>query len=84
MKLIDIQRHFFRIKGDENVYFCIEAETRTDLNVKAVNYIQANNDGTLPFGWETLQTRRITGEQLKNIIIDEGDLGMAYVLLVLD
>jgi len=31
MKLIDIQRHFFRIKGDENVYFCTEAETRTDL-----------------------------------------------------
>lgn len=38
MKLIDIQRHFFRLRGDKNVYFCTEAETTANLNNLEINY----------------------------------------------
>lgn len=76
MKLIEIQRHFFKLKEDKNVYFCVEAESR-NMNVVAVNYIRANKDFTLPENWEEQTTKRISGSDLKKIQV-EGGLGMAY------
>lgn len=40
MKLIDIQRHFFRIRGNDGLFFCTEAEHDFNLNVKAVHFIR--------------------------------------------
>lgn len=76
MKLIEIQRHFFKLKDDKNVYFCVEADSR-NMNVVAVNYIRANKDFTLPENWQEQATKRISGADLNKIQI-EGGLGMAY------
>ena len=77
MKLIDIQRHFFRIKGKRNLYFCTEAESH-NLNVTAVHYIQASNDFSLPSGYINYPTQTLRGRELSNIVIADEGLGMAY------
>ncbi|MBR6310027.1 MAG: strawberry notch C-terminal domain-containing protein [Paludibacteraceae bacterium] len=77
MKLIEIQRHFFHLKGDKNLYFCTEAESH-NLNVTVVHYIKANSDSTLPDGWLDLKTQALRGSDLSRIVIDGEGLGMAY------
>ena len=76
MKLIKIQQQFFRIKGDNSLYFCTEAETDAELNVKAVHYFKTNTT-ELPFGWDNLPTETLRGDDIKRIEPQEG-LGMAY------
>ncbi len=75
MKLIDIQRNFFRIKGDpENTYFCTKADTDAMLNVQKVWYVPCNASmqiiSDIP-AW-------ITGDELDDIMPLEDTLGMAY------
>ena len=77
MKLIEIQRHFFRLKGEKALYFCTEAESH-NLNVTVVHYIRANSDYTLPDGWTDLATQTLRGADLLRIVIDGEGLGMAY------
>lgn len=43
MKLIEIQRHYFSIKGDRRKYFCTSADTDASLNVKVVHFVDADN-----------------------------------------
>jgi len=77
MKLIDIQRHFFTLRGDKNIYFCTEAESH-NLNAIAVHYIKANRDYTLPDNWANMPTQTIRDKAIDNILVGEG-LGMAYM-----
>lgn len=79
MKLIDIQRHFFKLKGEPNkVWFCTEAETDMKLNVTVVKYIRASKSMTLPENWQTTRTQELRGKDIDKIQdIGEG-LGMAY------
>lgn len=77
MKLIEIQRHFFRLKGGKGLYFCTEAESH-NLNVTVVHYIRANADHTLPDGWLDLKTQALRGSDLSRIVVDGEGLGMAY------
>lgn len=75
MKLIEIQRHYFRLDGEpENVYFCTKADTDAVLNVKRVWYVPCNN---------TLQViaeneNYLVGDDLKRIRPLQQTLGMAY------
>lgn len=79
MKLIEIQRHFFRIKGEEQkVWFCTEAETDSNLNVIVVKYIRANKSLTLPENWQTMRTMELRGKDIKKIVSIEDGLGMPY------
>ncbi len=78
MKLIAIQRHFFRIKSEKNrVFFCTEAKHDFSLNVQSIQYIEAIDFGKLPYGWENLPTMTICEKDLDKIEISES-LGMAY------
>ena len=78
MKLIDINRQFFRIKGDNAVYFCKEAHTDISLNVRSIDYIKAYKDCTLPEDWTAITTRTITGADLAKVETIKNSLGMAY------
>lgn len=79
MKLIDIQRHFFRIKGEPNkVWFCTEAETDMKLNVTVVRYIRASKSLTLPENWQSTRTQELRGKDINKIEDIEEGLGMAY------
>lgn len=77
MKLVDIQRHFFRIKGDRSIYFCTEAESR-NLNVTVVHYIRANANRTLPEGWQSMMPMVLRGREIDTITDYSEGLGMAY------
>lgn len=80
MKLIEIQRHFFRIKGEEQkVWFCTEGETDSNLNVIVVKYIRANKSLTLPENWQTMRTMELRGKDIKKIVSIEDGLGMPYI-----
>jgi hypothetical protein len=79
MKLIQINRHFFRIKGEPSaVYFCTQAHTDISLNVRSIEYIKAYKDCTLPDDWTTIATRTIAGDDLKKVEPMPEGLGMAY------
>lgn len=70
MKLIDIQRHYFTLKGDKGRYFCTEAETDISLNVKVIHFVDATN-----MGGEEMVLR---GREIERVIPGEMGLGMAY------
>ncbi|MBO4372756.1 MAG: hypothetical protein J5826_07490, partial [Bacteroidales bacterium] len=79
MKLIEIQRHFFRLKGEPNkVWFCTEAETDMKLNVTVVRYIRASKSLTLPENWQSTRTQELRGKDINKIEDIEEGLGMAY------
>lgn len=79
MKLIEIQQRFFRLKGQsDRLYFCTEAETDACLNVKVVHYIKTNSKRQLPVDWANHRTQALRGEELRNIQVLKGELGMAY------
>ncbi len=77
MKLIKIQQQFFRLKNREGVFFCVEAETDSCLNVRVVRYIKADSRMRLPEDWQNATTQTLRGDQLSNIQ-PVGGLGMAY------
>lgn len=70
MKLIDINRHYFTIKGENGLYFCTDAETDISLNVKVIHFVDANNMG----GAEMV----LRGSEIENVRPGELGLGMAY------
>lgn len=79
MKLIQIQRHFFRLQDEPNkVWFCTEAETDQNLNVTVVRYIRASKSMTLPENWQSTRTQELRGNDIKLICDIEEGLGMAY------
>ena len=79
MKLIEIQRHLFTMKGDkERTYFCTEAETDSRLNVLSIKYIKAHKDGSLPEDWTERPTRALTGREIGKVCPIGDALGMAY------
>lgn len=78
MKLIDIQRHFFRLKDRKGLFFCTEANSQ-NLNVTTVYYIKANSDATLPNGWHNLRSMALRGDEINNIVVTDDSLGMAYI-----
>ena len=71
MKLIDIQRHYFTIKGDKHRYYCTKADTDMSLNVKVIHYTQADNIE----GNEML----LRGQAIENVVPEHVTLGMAYM-----
>ena len=67
------------MKGQsDRLYFCTEAETDACLNVKVVHYIKTNSKRQLPADWANHRTQALRGEELRNIQVLKGELGMAY------
>ena len=75
MKLIDINNRFFTFKGEpKKVYYCTDAETDYNLNVKVVNYVRATKKLEIA-GNHVFQTR---GKEIENILVIDDGLGMPY------
>ncbi|MBQ6275104.1 MAG: strawberry notch C-terminal domain-containing protein [Bacteroidales bacterium] len=79
MKLIEIYDKTFRLKGDGNVYYCFDADSDINMNVKAVHYVRANSDGTLPDNWTSQYRYVLRGNDLRNIEQLGDALGMPYM-----
>lgn len=48
MKIVHINRHFFRLKDEPNkLFFCTDAEADADNNAKVLHYVRANKDYTV-------------------------------------
>lgn len=71
MKLIEIQRHYFTIKGDKNRYYCTKADTDMLLNVKVIYYVQADNIEGTPM--------LLRGNEIDKVKPERSTLGMAYM-----
>ena len=71
MRLIDIQRHYFTVKGDKHRYFCTKADTDMSLNVKVIYYTQADNIAG--------QVMALRGKDIEKVVPEHVSLGMAYM-----
>lgn len=71
MKLIEIQRHYFTVKGDKHRYYCVKAETDMSLNVKVIHYTQADNiEG---------DKMVLRGNDIEKVVPERATLGIAYM-----
>ncbi|MCQ2232137.1 MAG: strawberry notch family protein [Paludibacteraceae bacterium] len=70
MKLIEIQRHYFSIKGEKGKFFCTSADTDASLNVRVVRFVPSENLDA--------QEMVLRGKDLDRIIPEGLGLGMAY------
>ena len=77
MKLIEIYHQFFRISGDDGVYYCTNADTDAALNVKAVHHVRT--DATeLPYDFRMLPPLTLRGRDIEKIKPLHKGLGMPY------
>ena len=77
MKLIEIYHQFFRISGDDGVYYCTNADTDAALNVKAVHHVRT--DATeLPYDYRMLPPLTLRGRDIEKIKPLHKGLGMPY------
>lgn len=80
MKQIDILRQFFSIEGQNGTFYCVRCMVDSRLTVTSLEYIRANKDLTLPWGWNQSKTKTLDITQLSKVRpISNNDLGSPYM-----